>query len=70
MVAPGGCVVAPGEGDMCGCARGHVWLLQVGGGACVVAPGGACVVAPRGERYPSYWNAFLLNDVLQLLYSL
>ena len=60
LLTGGACVVAHG-----GCA----WLLM--GGTCVVAQGG-CVffflneVRSMSGRYASYWNAFLLNNWINL----
>ena len=67
----GVCVVAP-MGGMHGCSGGHVWLLPRG--ACMVAlgRGGMCGIRRHTEirsmsgRYTSYWNAFLLNNTMQI----
>ena len=67
-------------GGVRGCSHGgYAWLL---GGACMVAPeggmrgcsgeGGVCGIRRHTEirsmsgRYASYWNAFLLNNTMQI----
>ena len=67
MVAPGGaCVVAPGRG-VCGCSggmvalEGHVWLLW-GGGMCGIQRD--TEIRSMSGRYASYWNVFLFVDVI------
>ena len=83
MVALGGhpCMVTPGGvhgcsgGGMCGCSRGHAWLLQGGmhgcsrggmhgcsWGACVVAPRGVCMVALGGCAWDTTRYGDTINE--------
>ena len=56
----GACVVL--FGGMCGFSGGHAWFF--------FSFFGYNEIRSMSGRYASYWNAFLFDDVLLLLYSL
>ena len=63
-------------GGMCGCPGAA--CMVAGGGVCVVAGGmhgcggGACIgydeIRSMNRWYASYWNAFLLKNVISVVY--